>query len=101
MGLLGLGFRSGRLRFGVDGVRDGLQRGEIHCVVVAANASGRVEDKVIRLARGRGIPLVGGPKADELGRAVHRPPVMVVGIAEPGLAKGIAARAPRYGFLEE
>jgi len=100
-GLLGLGLRSGGVVLGVDAVRTGLQHGEVHCVVVAADAAGRVEDKVIRLAEGRGVPLVSGPPAEQLGRAVGKPPVMVVGIAERGLAAGIVAAAPRYGFLEE
>ena len=100
-GLLGLGLRSGTLRVGVEGVRVGLQAGDFHCVVVAADATGRVEDKVIRLARGKRVPLITGPTADRLGASIGRPPVMVVGVMERALADAIVQRAPRFGLREE
>ena len=37
--LLGLGLRAGRVVVGVSGVRAGLQRESVHCVVLAADAS--------------------------------------------------------------
>jgi len=100
-GLLGLGNRSGKLTVGVDNVRTGLQEDQVHCVVVAEDARGRVEDKVIRLALGKGVPLVAGPQADRLGAMIGRPPVMVVGVKERALADGIVERAPRFGLREE
>jgi len=100
-GLLGLGNRSGSLRVGVEGVRAGLQADEFRCVVVAADATGRVEDKVIRLALGKRVPLVAGPTADRLGAAVGKPPVMVVGVMERALADAVVQRAPRFGLREE
>ena len=100
-GLLGLGHRSGKLRVGVESVRAGLQEDELYCVVVAADASGRVEDKVIRLARGKRVPLVTGPAADRLGATIGKPPVMVVGVKERALADGIGQRAPPFGLREE
>lgn len=98
-GLLGLGFRSGRLVVGVDRVRLGLQANEIHCVIIAADARGRVQDKVVRLARGRGVPVVVGPDAPRLGAAVGKSPVMVVGVRERSLADGIVGRARRFGSM--
>ncbi|MCZ6755038.1 MAG: ribosomal L7Ae/L30e/S12e/Gadd45 family protein [Gemmatimonadetes bacterium] len=101
VGLLGLGARSGRLRIGVDRVRRALQQDELHCVVIAADATGRVEDKVVRLARARRVPLVQGPSARQLGATVGKPPVMVVGVEERALAAGIVGRAPHKGLGEE
>lgn len=101
VGLLGLGARSGRLRIGVDRVRRALQENELHCVVIAEDASGRVEDKVIRLARARRVPLVQGPCASQLGATVGKPPVMVVGVEERALAAGIVGRAPHKGLGED
>src|SRR5690348_17397112 len=49
--LLGLGLRAQTVVIGVSGVRAALQRGTVHCVVVAADASPRTEDKVARSAR--------------------------------------------------
>jgi ribosomal protein L7Ae-like RNA K-turn-binding protein len=100
-GLLGLGYRSRRLSVGVDRVRRALQQDEVHCVVVAEDASERALEKVVRLARGKRIPLVVGPDAARLGQTVGKPPVMVVGVRERALAQGILGRAPHFERQEE
>jgi ribosomal protein L7Ae-like RNA K-turn-binding protein len=89
--LLGLGLRAGRVVVGVAGVRAGLQRGDVHCVVLAADASARTRDKVERLAVARGVPLLHGPVAEELGARLGRPPVQAVGVEDGALARGLMA----------
>lgn len=89
--LLGLGMRARTVVIGVSGVRAALQRGTVYCAVVAADASPRTEDKVARLARGRGIPLVVGPAAERLGQVLGRPPVQAVGVTDGALARGVLA----------
>jgi ribosomal protein L7Ae-like RNA K-turn-binding protein len=89
--LLGLGLRAGRVVIGVAGVRAKLQRDDLRCVVLAADASPRTRDKVERLARARGVPIVRGPDALELGAGLGRPPVQAVGVEDAGLARGLAA----------
>jgi ribosomal protein L7Ae-like RNA K-turn-binding protein len=93
LGLLGLGARGGHVVIGVDGVRRSLQAGQVRCVVVAADASPRAIEKVIRLARAQGVPLVSGPGADQIGRQLGRPPVMVVGVQDRALADGLGRLA--------
>ncbi|HXE57017.1 MAG TPA: ribosomal L7Ae/L30e/S12e/Gadd45 family protein [Gemmatimonadales bacterium] len=94
LGLLGLGARAGHLVVGVDGVRRQLQGDRLQCVVVASDASRRALDKVVRLAATRGVPLVAGPGAEALGARLGRPPVMVVGVRDRALAKGILDAVP-------
>jgi len=89
--LLGLGLRAGRVVVGVTGVRAGLQRDAVRCVVLAADASARTREKVERLARARGIPVVCGPLAEALGAGLGRPPVQAVGVADVALARGVVA----------
>ncbi len=89
--LLGLGLRAGNVVIGVAGVRAGLQRGALACVVLAADAGPRTRDKVERLARARGVPLVRGPMANELGAGLGRPPVQAVGVEDRALARGLTA----------
>ena len=89
--LLGLGLRAGRVVVGVSGVRAGLQRESVHCVVLAADASARTRDKVERLAVARRIPVLRGPNAQELGARLGRPPVQAVGVEDGALARGILA----------
>jgi len=74
---------------GVDRVRAGLQRGRFSCVVVASDASARVADKVVRLAKARGVPLLRGPGAERMGAGLGLPPVMAVGVTDRALAAGL------------
>ena len=50
--------------------------------------------RVRRLSHGRTPPLVQGPPAEELGRALGRPPVQAVGIRDRALASGVLAMTP-------
>jgi len=87
--LLGLGLRAGRLVVGVTGVRAQLQRDGLRCVVLAADASARTREKVERLARARGVSVLAGPAALDLGAGLGRRPVQAVGVADAGLARGL------------
>jgi ribosomal protein L7Ae-like RNA K-turn-binding protein len=89
MQLLGLGLRAGNVVVGVAGTRAALRNGRCHCVVVAADASPRAVEKVVRLAEGRGVPSVVGPSAATLGARLGRPAVMVVAVIDPALARGV------------
>ena len=87
--LLGLGVRAGNVVIGVAGVRAGLQRGKIVCVVLAADASQRTIEKVARLADAKKVAVLRGPLALELGAGLGKPPVQAVGVADQALAKGL------------
>ena len=89
--LLGLGLRAGNVVVGVAGVRAGLQRGKLVCVVVAQDASQRTIEKVARLADAKKVPVLRGPVAVEFGAGLGRPPVQAVGVADQALAKGLMA----------
>ncbi len=93
LGLLGLGMRGGNLVIGVDAVRAALQARECRLVVVASDASPRALEKVVRLAEGRGIPRVAGPRAEDIGCRLGRPPLMVVGVRDAALARGLLQAA--------
>ncbi|HET8713476.1 MAG TPA: ribosomal L7Ae/L30e/S12e/Gadd45 family protein [Gemmatimonadales bacterium] len=89
--LLGLGVRAGNVVIGVAGVRAGLQRGKVYCVVLAADAGRRTIDKVARLAEAKQVPTLRGPSAEELGAELGKPPVQAVGVSDPALARGLIA----------
>jgi ribosomal protein L7Ae-like RNA K-turn-binding protein len=78
---------------GVTGVRAGLRRGELALVVVAGDHGPRTADKVLRLARGRGVPVLLGPGADKLGHTLGRGTVQAVGVKDPRLAAGMVRRS--------
>ncbi len=89
--LLGLGLRAGNVVVGVAGVRAGLQRGKLACVVLAEDAGQRTIEKVARLAEARQIPVLRGPGATDLGAGLGKPPVQAVGVTDPALARGLMA----------
>lgn len=89
LGLLGLGARAGTVVVGVAGVRAALRRGGVELVVVAADRSARTVEKVERLAAARGVPVVTGPPASDLGVRLGRPPLQAVGVLSAALARGI------------
>ncbi len=93
LGLLGLGYRGGRIVVGVDAVRSELQRGKCWCVVVAEDASPRAVEKVVRLATAKQVPLVPGPSAAAIGAQLGKPPVMAVGVRDRALAGGMVQLA--------
>jgi Ribosomal protein L7Ae/L30e/S12e/Gadd45 family. len=62
---------------GVDRVRAGLQADKFACLVVAADASPRALEKVVRLATARRVPLFRGPTADAIGQRLGKPGIMV------------------------
>lgn len=89
LGLLGLGARAGSVVVGTGGVRTALQREEVRLVVVAADYSPRTEEKVLRLARAKGVQALTGPAAAELGRRLGRGAVQAVAVRDRNLAAGI------------
>ncbi|HEU5171434.1 MAG TPA: ribosomal L7Ae/L30e/S12e/Gadd45 family protein [Gemmatimonadales bacterium] len=93
LGLVGLGYRGRLVAVGVEAVRQELRRGRLRCVVVAADASPRTVDKVVRLAAAKQVPLVRGPSAGAIGARLGRPPVMAVGVRDRGLAEGVLRAA--------
>ena len=89
LALLGLAMRAGAVIVGTAGVRLALRRDGVRLVVVASDHSKRTEEKVVRLARGRGVEIVLGPPASELGRRLGREAVQALGVTDPRFAKGI------------
>jgi ribosomal protein L7Ae-like RNA K-turn-binding protein len=94
LGLIGLGVRGRGAVVGVQQVREAARRGKLQLAIAAPDASSNSLDKVLPLLRARGIDVLAGPSAVELGAAVGRESTAVVGIVDRGLAKGIRALSP-------
>ena len=94
LGLIGLGVRGRGAVVGVQQVREAARRGKLQLAIAAPDASSNSLDKVLPLLRARGIDVLSGPSAAELGLAVGRDSTAVVGIVDRGLAKGIRALSP-------
>ncbi len=95
LGMLGLAARARGVVTGVSMVRDALRHDRLKLVVVAADRGSRTEAKVERLAIARGIPVLQGPPAAELGHRVGRGAIQALGITDRALASGMLARTRR------
>ena len=91
LGLIGLGVRGRGALVGVQQVREAARRGKLFLAIAASDASSNSLDKVLPLLRARGITVLEGPSAAELGSAAGRESTAVIGIVDRGLAKGIRA----------
>ena len=91
LGLVGLGVRGRGAIVGVQQVRDAARRGKLYLAIAAPDASSNSLDKVLPLLHARGITVIAGPPATELGSAAGRETTAVIGIVDKGLAKGIQA----------
>ena len=94
LGLIGLGVRGRGAIIGVQQVREAAKRGKLHLAIAAPDASSNSLDKVLPLLRARGITVVAGPSAAELGSAAGRETTTVLGLVDKGLAKGLRALSP-------
>lgn len=75
-------------------MREAAKRGKLQLAIAAPDASVNSLDKVLPLLRARGILVLAGPSAAELGSAAGRETTAVIGIVDRGLAKGIRALSP-------
>jgi ribosomal protein L7Ae-like RNA K-turn-binding protein len=91
LGLIGLGVRGRGAIIGVQQVKEAARRGKLHLAIAAPDASVNSLNKVLPLLRARGIFVIEGPSARELGAAAGRDSTAVIGIVDRGLAKGIQA----------
>jgi ribosomal protein L7Ae-like RNA K-turn-binding protein len=91
LGLIGLGVRGRGAIIGVQQVREAARRGKLQLAIAAPDASINSLDKVLPLLRARGITVLEGPSASELGSAAGRESTAVIGIVDRGLARGIRA----------
>jgi ribosomal protein L7Ae-like RNA K-turn-binding protein len=91
LGLIGLGVRGRGAIVGVERVRDAAKRGKLYLAIAAPDASSNSLDKVVPLLQARGIGVLAGPPAAELGAAAGRDATAVIGIVDKGLAKGLRA----------
>jgi ribosomal protein L7Ae-like RNA K-turn-binding protein len=76
---------------GSERVRAALKRNDLVLLVVANDRSERVKNKVERLARALSVPIISSASAAEIGGAVGRGPIQVIGIRDRKLAAGIRA----------
>lgn len=91
-GLLGLARRARSLVIGSRETRSGLRRGEVRLVLLAEDGSPRDRERLQRVAGEHGVPARMVGTRDELGQAIGRDGVSVVGVTDRNLAAGVLGR---------
>jgi ribosomal protein L7Ae-like RNA K-turn-binding protein len=89
LGLAGLGVRARNAVVGVDQVRAAAQAGTLKLALVAADVSRHSRDKLVPLLVAKGILVVDGFTASDLGGVAGRDTTAAIGIVDAQLAKGI------------
>ncbi|MEK6611695.1 MAG: hypothetical protein AABZ29_02785 [Gemmatimonadota bacterium] len=89
LSLAGLGVRARNAVVGVEMVRAAALGGTLKLALVAEDASRHSRDKVLRLLVAKGITIVDGFPAAELGAVAGREATAAIGIVDAPLAKGI------------
>ena len=76
---------------GTQQVREKIRAGRVRFAVVAADLTETGRDKLVPLLDGRNVPYVVRYDRSELGRAVGRSPLAVVGVVDSGFAERLNA----------
>lgn len=76
---------------GTQAVREKVRAGRVRFALVAADLTATGRDKLVPLLEGRNVPYVVRYQRAELGRAVGRSPLAVVGVVDSGFAERLNA----------
>lgn len=87
LALLGLARRAGRAAVGSESVRGAARRGELAAALLARDAGSNAAGRVRALLEARGVPWIRCGTRAQLGAAVGRGPVAVVGFTDRRLAE--------------
>lgn len=91
MQLLGLAARAGAVVPGTERVRETVRAGRVRFALVAEDLTDTGRDKLVPLLEGRNVPYVVRYDRTDLGRAVGRSPLAVVGVVDSGFAERLNA----------
>lgn len=90
--LLGLARRSGQLSFGSQAAEQAVKRGKAFLIWIAEDTGPNTSEKIQRLARQAGLPLIRRGGRAELGRRCGKEEAVVMAVTEKNLARGILAQ---------
>ena len=92
--LVGLAMRSGRLGLGTTGVREAARHGKLSGALIATDATANARNRLLPLLSAFDVPVVSCATTRELGRAVGKERLAILGITDVGFARQIMAELP-------
>ena len=99
--LLGLAARARALVAGTDSVRQAARSGEVHRVLLAADAAAAQRDKLVPLLQARAVPFHLVSTRAELGAAIGRGPVSAVGLTNQQFARRVGELVAALPSLQD
>ena len=90
--MLSLARRAGKLAYGFDAVAGAIQTGRAALVLISAQAAGRTERNIRRIAGENGVPVAAVPYSPEDWFPVLGKAVAVLAVTDPNLARGFRDR---------
>ncbi|MBB5172035.1 L7Ae/L30e/S12e/Gadd45 family ribosomal protein [Texcoconibacillus texcoconensis] len=95
LNLLGLAFRAGKVVSGEELVRAALSKGNVHCIVLAGDASEATKTKMKQKGYSYNVPVFITDDRQTLGHAIGKHERVVIGIQDVGFAKKLEAMFDR------
>lgn len=89
LNLLGIARKAGALTLGFTATAQAVKGGRLTLVLLSTDTSPHTKEKIERLCRQQEIRLYYATKQEELGRALGKETLAVVGVLAPELAKAI------------
>lgn len=85
--VFGLAYRAGKAAWGYQAVMDALDRGKACLLVIAADASPRLQNKMTTLCRQRKCEVIIFGCKEFIGAALGKPPCSVIGLLDENFAR--------------
>ena len=92
--MVGLAMRAGRLVLGTTAVREAAKHGKLSGALIASDATANARNRLFPLLFACGVPVVSCGTSSQLGQAVGKERLVIVGISDAGFASQLMAGLP-------
>ena len=92
--MVGLAMRAGRLVLGTTAVREAAKHGKLSGALIATDATANARNRILPLLLACDIPVVSCGTIRQLGQAVGKERLAIVGISDAGFARQLMAELP-------
>ena len=92
--MVGLAMRAGRLILGTTAVREAARHGKLSGALIATDATANARNRLLPLLNAVHVPVVSCATTREIGQAVGKERLAVIGITDVGFARQIMSGLP-------
>ena len=92
--MVGLAMRAGRLVLGTTAVREAARHGKLSGALIAIDATANARNRLLPLLFACDVPVVSCGTIRQLGKAVGKERLVIVGLSDAGFARQLMADLP-------